>query len=170
MPGAQARGPALKKGDGANWRSRPWSWPMTGSMSPTPFPARLFGATAPHANLVAGLMLPTSSAARPQCRPPHPGPPLIGHAFFVSVQHISAPPERRSRHRARHACPQLSATTIPIADGGIVYTIAVGDRRGTASLIVLAERNTSSSGTSGPARQRVAAVAALYPGNRRYRP
>ena len=126
---------------------------MTRSMSPSiqapshRVPGVSFGATAPHANLVADLTdVAGFIGLEPRVRNAMPpsaltgGPPLVGHAFFVSVSTFQLHQNGVRATGARHASPLVklsqSATTIPIADGEtIVYTIAVGDRRGTASLI-----------------------------------
>jgi hypothetical protein len=93
------------------------------------------------------------------------GSPPAGHAFFVDVSSFQL--HAHGMRATVPATPRLllsqSPSAIPIADGeSISYTVAAGERRGVASLIVIAG-DAAASGTETAARDDdVAAAVAGY--------
>lgn len=150
---------------------------MTGSTSPDIQPPsyRVPGVySAPRPRTPTTLPIRTDVAGfigfEPRVRDASPpsrliGSPPVGHAFFVNVATFQL--HRHNLHVTVPATPRLrlseSASSFPIVDGeGIIYSIAVGDRRGTASLIVVAG-NASVSGTeTAPLDTDVAAGVAAF--------
>jgi uncharacterized protein len=151
---------------------------MTGSISPSIQTAsyRVPGVySAPRPRAPATLPIRTDVAGfigfEPRVRDATPpsaltgGPPPVGHAFFVNVSTFQL--HQYGVRVTVPAAPNLllsqSASSIPISDGeSIYYTIAVGDRRGTASLIVLAGSASASGTETAPLDADVATAVATF--------